>query len=392
MGCCANTSIAKFEVDVGKRDAFIKDFFNKNFKEEDDQRTGTFIKNLKKKMIITKNSVKIELDLIITIITDNPNTYSYGFWLLLDYNVNELKSKEIYVDDEIVDASKFETDGKNIKIDYKNIFNGETRKIKVFQEFEKNFNNYDSQNLFLYKIDTPVQFLIYAEDDIKIDDITNQNYTFNKELNLAYFEGKITEETTSYHGYVHYSKIINFQIYKFIPEYIKNEDEIIATKQNNSKANEQNILAIYKKIIITDYGQDIDELFKFKLSNYAPGTFISKLSRGLLKDIKYEINLVELNGKKIDYTNGESLIIINNVEARNNQFGEIHIKYKYFTNAEKNIFRQESIITSNIKNTYCKIILEIPDKYVYISSNDIFQKDRKNNNIFFLMVYQKMKY
>jgi hypothetical protein len=28
-------------------------------------------------------------------------------------------------------------------------------------------------------------------------------------------------------------------------------------------------------------------------------------------------------------------------------------------------------------------ILEIPDKYVYISSNDIFQKDRKNNNIYF---------
>ena len=383
MGCCANSSIAKFEVDIGKRDVFIKDFFNKNFNEEDDQRTGTFIKNLKKKMIITKNSVKIELDLIITIKTDNPNTYSYGFWLLLDYNVNELKSKEIYVDNEKVDVSKFETDGKNIKIDYKNIFNGETRKIKVFQEFEKNFNNYDYQNLFLYKIDTPVQFLIYTEDNIKIDDITNENYTFNKELNLAYFEGKITEETTSNHGYVYYSKIINFQIYKFIPEYIKSEDEIIATKQNNSKTSEQNILAIYKKIIITDYGQDIDELFKFKLSNYAPGSFLSKLSRGLLKDIKYEINLVELNGKKVDYTNGESLIIINNVGAGNNQFGEIHLKYKYFTNEEKNIFRKENIITSNIKDTYCKIILEIPDKYVYISSNDIFQKDRKNNNIYF---------
>ena len=59
MGCCANTSIAKFEVDVGKRDAFIKDFFNKNFKEEDDQRTGTFIKNLKKKIIITKILLKL---------------------------------------------------------------------------------------------------------------------------------------------------------------------------------------------------------------------------------------------------------------------------------------------------------------------------------------------
>jgi hypothetical protein len=162
MGCCACASKFKFEVDIGKRNAFIKDFFDRKFSEEEDQRTGTFIKNLKKKMIITKNSVKIELDLIITIKTDNPNTYSYGFWLLLDFNVNELKSKEIYIDGEKVDDSKFEADGQNIKIDYKNIFNGETRKIKVFQEFEKKINNYESQNLLLYKIDTPVQFLIYT--------------------------------------------------------------------------------------------------------------------------------------------------------------------------------------------------------------------------------------
>ena len=61
MGCCANTSGVKFEVDIGKRNAFIRDFFDKKFTEEEDQRTGVFIKNIKKKMIISKNSVKIEL-------------------------------------------------------------------------------------------------------------------------------------------------------------------------------------------------------------------------------------------------------------------------------------------------------------------------------------------
>ena len=383
MGCCANTSKVKFEVDIGKRNEFITDFFNTNFNEEEDQRTGIFIKNHRKKMIISKNSVKIEQELIVTTKFDNQNTYSDSFWILLDKNPSELKSKEIYVDDEKVDDSKFETNGSNIKIEYKGIFNGETRKIKIFQEIEKNFNDYENQSLILNKIGTPVRFLIYTEDNIKIDDITNENYVFNRDLNLAYFEGKTTKETTSSHGYVHYSKTINFQIYKFIPEYKKFEDEILTIKQNTSKEDEVSFLAIYKKIIITDYGQDIEEIYKFKLSNFEPGVFLPTISHGLLKETKHEIYFVELNGKKADYTDAESLITINNFGARNNQFGEIHIKYKYFTNEEKNILRQENIITGNTRNTYCKIILEIPNKYVFLSSNDIFQKDHKNNNIYF---------
>ena len=383
MGCCANTSKVKFEVDIGKRNEFITDFLNTNFNEEEDQRTGIFIKNHRKKMIISKNSVKIEQELIVTTKFDNQNTYSDSFWILLDKNPSELKSKEIYVDDEKVDDSKFELDGNNIKIEYKGIFNGETRKIKIFQEIEKNFNDYENQSLILNKIGTPVRFLIYTEDNIKIDDITNENYVFNRDLNLAYFEGKTTKETTSSHGYVHYSKTINFQIYKFIPEYKKFEDEILTIKQNTSKEDEVSFLAIYKKIIITDYGQDIEEIYKFKLSNFEPGVFLPTISHGLLKETKHEIYFVELNGKKADYTDAESLITINNFGARNNQFGEIHIKYKYFTNEEKNILRQENIITGNTRNTYCKIILEIPNKYVFLSSNDIFQKDHKNNNIYF---------
>lgn len=383
MGCCANSANVKFEVDIAKRNEFIKDFLNKKFKEEEDQRKGIFIKNLQKKMILSKNSVKIEQELIVTYKTDNPNNFSDSYWFLLDQNANELKSREIYVDDVKVDDSKFEENGQNIKIEYKNMFNGETRKIKVYQEIEKDLTNYQSQSLLLEKIDVPIQFIIYTEGNIRIDDITNENYTLKKELNLAYFEGKTTNETKLNHGYVYYSKKINFQIYKYIPEYLKEEDEIITKKQNTSGANEKNILAIYKKIIITDYGQDIDELYKFKLSNYEPGTFISEINHGLLKDIKYEVNLVELNEKKIDYTQGESIIKINNVNIRNNQFGEVHLKYKYFTNEEKNILRKENIITSNIKNAYCKFILEIPDKYVYLSHNDIFQKHPKSNNLYF---------
>ena len=376
MGCCGNTNI-------GKRNEFIKGFFQKKFNDGEDQRTGTFIINQKKKMIISNNSVKIEQDFIVTIKTDNPRSYSDCYWFLLDQNANELKSKQIFVDDIKVDDSKFETDGKNIKIEYKEMFNGEIRKIKVIQEIENILINYQFQKLILNEINMPVQFLIYTEGDIKMDDITNKNYKFNKELNLAYFEGKTTNETSSGHGWVYYSKKINFQIYKYIPEYKEKEEEIIATKQNNSGARVINVLAIYKKVIITDEGQDIDEIFIFKLTNYDPGTFSSNISHGLMKDTKFDVNLVELNGKKVDYTKNESTITINNLGAFNNQLGEIHVKYKYFTNEDKNLVRQESIITANAKDTYCKLILEIPNKYVYLSNKDIFQKDPNNNNMYY---------
>jgi hypothetical protein len=62
---------------------------------------------------------------------------------------------------------------------------------------------------------------------------------------------------------------------------------------------------------------------------------------------------------------------------------EIHLKYKYYTNEDKSIFRQESIITKNTKDTYCKIILKFPDNYAVFTSKDIFQKKPKKNNIYY---------
>ena len=100
-------------------------------------------------------------------------------------------------------------------------------------------------------------------------------------------------------------------------------------------------------------------------------------------DKKSEVELVELNGKKTDYSNENFSIKINNINASNNQFAEIHLKYKYFTNEDKLILRQESFLTGNTKNTYCNIILEIPDKYVVLSSKNIFQKNLKKNNQYF---------
>ena len=100
-------------------------------------------------------------------------------------------------------------------------------------------------------------------------------------------------------------------------------------------------------------------------------------------ETKYEIDLVVLNGKQVEYKGDDNSISIQNIGAFNNQFAEIHLKYRYTTVNDKQITRNESIITSNIKNSYSKLIIEMPDNYVVLSTNDIFQKDKKNNNQYY---------
>ena len=383
MGCCGAISSNDFKVDIVKRDNFINNFFKKNIElEEPEERTGIFIKNQKKKMYISKDSIKIDSEIILMLKSDDPTTYSDNFWILMDGMVKDLKSKEILIDDKKVDDSNFEINNYNIKIKYDKIFNNQTRKINIIQEIEKPLLNYDFHKLIL-KYSSLVQFLIYSSDSILIDDITNQKFILDKELNLAYFEGKLTNDTKIVeHGYINYSRQIYYQIYKYIPEFIKKEEEIITNKYNNE---EKKIvfLAKYKKINITDYGQDVEEIIKIKFINYPGGTWCTAISYGLMIDKKSEVELVELNGKKTDYSNENFSIKINNINASNNQFAEIHLKYKYFTNEHKLILRQESFLTGNTKNTYCNIILEIPDKYVVLSSKNIFQKNLKKNNQYF---------
>ena len=383
MGCCGATSNNNFVIDIAKRDKFINDFFKKKFESnEPETRAGIFIKKQKKKMYISKDSIKIDSEIILMLKSDDPTTYSDNFWILMDGMVKDLKSKEILIDDKKVDDSNFEINNYNIKIKYDKIFNNQTRKINIIQEIEKPLLNYDFHKLIL-KYSSLVQFLIYSSDSILIDDITNTKFILDKELNLAYFEGKLTNDTKIVeHGYINYSRQIYYQIYKYIPEFIKKEEEIITNKYNNE---EKKIvfLAKYKKINITDYGQDVEEIIKIKFINYPGGTWCTAISYGLMIDKKSEVELVELNGKKTDYSNENFSIKINNINASNNQFAEIHLKYKYFTNEDKLILRQESFLTGNTKNTYCNIILEIPDKYVVLSSKNIFQKNLKKNNQYF---------
>ena len=355
----------------------------KNCKEkltlfEKDSRKGLFILSQNKTVTITTNSISI-IDEIVLTVKAEPLQYADSYNYLMDYEVNKLKSKEIYVDNNKVDDSNFEIKNNYyIKIPFEKVFNDETRKIKVIQEFPNEFSNYASYEIRLRGPGVITRFLINGGEGIQIDDVTNKCFNINKGLNMACFEGKTTNEIIVNSTYLLYSKKHNYQIYEYIPEFKNKEDEIINKKETDNTI-KINILARYKKVVITDYGQEIEDIYKVKLSNYPTKIFCSTIAYPLILDTKYEINSVELNGQKVEFSVVDYNINITNFGAFNNQFGELHYKYKYFSENNNETLRQESIITNNIKNTYCKLIFEIPNNYVVLGTNDIYQKSKTND-------------
>ena len=77
---------SEIPIDTQKRDSFITNFFNKNL-DSFNEPTGTngiFIKNQKRKMKISENSINIEMDCVISVELDNPNAFfnQYNFPLI----------------------------------------------------------------------------------------------------------------------------------------------------------------------------------------------------------------------------------------------------------------------------------------------------------------------
>ena len=346
---------------------------------EKDNRKELFMLNQNKTVTITANSISI-IDEIILVEKGESLQYSNSYTYLMDYEVNKLKSKEIYIDDDKIDDTNFEIKKNEycIIIPGKKIINNDRRKIKIIQEFKNDFSNYSYYDIYLKKEGVLTSFLIKGGDDIQIDDVTNQNFKVYKSMNVAYFEGKITKEIIINNGYLLYSKKYNYQIYKYIPEFKNEENNTIKLKENDYKI-AINVLARYKKVVITDYGQEIEDIFKIKLSNYPSKMPCSKISYPLEWNFKYEINIVELNGQKVDFLIIGNSINIFKIGAFNKQFGELHFKYKYFAREIYETFRTESIITNNIKNTYCKLIIEIPNNYAVLGTNDIYLRSKSND-------------
>ena len=364
-----------------KKKEFIGNFFNKNLDLKSvEKENSIFIKSINKKMKITKDLLFVEEDIILKVNLNSQKKYYNNFWIRLDGNVNDIKSKEIYIDDIKIDDSNCEVNNSSIKLEFEKTYNQQERKIRIIQKIEKKLENFCSQKLILGKEGILAKFLIYTDDDIIIDDISNKNYIFNKELNLAYFEGITNNETEKSHGQINYSKKIHFKIYQYIPELTQDMiQNIIINKEINNES-KLNIIAKYKKIVMREYGQEIEEIDFRKVSNYPSEKYLSWHSIGLYKNIKNEIDLVEINGKKYNYEIKNDQIRIDNLKIYNNQYVEIHLKYKYFTNEDKDLYRQEKILISSIQNTYIKSIIEIPDNYCIISTKDIFKKNQEINN------------
>ena len=334
-------------------------------------------------MRISKDIITVEEDFTLKANLDSPNSYYDAFWMILDGKNNDMISKEIYIDDIKVDDSKFEVKDYSIKIGFDEVHNNETRKIRIIQKIRNQFDDYCSSQLILHKQGINARYLIYVDDDLNLDDISNKNYTLNKELNLAYFEGITTQETEDFHGFINYSKKINYLIYRYIPELSEDTlENIIRNKEINNKQN-LNYLVNYKKVVMIEYGQDIEEIILMKTSNYNSGEYLNFFSIGLYKETKNEIDLVELNGKPFSYQKNNSSIGFHNVKIYNNQFIEVHSKYKYYTNETKDIYRQENVLINNNKKTYIKSIVQIPDNYIIISTKDIFKNSPELKNTFF---------
>jgi hypothetical protein len=194
---------------------------------------------------------------------------SYSYTYLMDYEVNKFKSKEIFIDGNKVDDTNFEIKKNEycITIPNKEIINNDRRKIKIIQEFKNEFSYYSLYDIYLRKEGVLTSFLIKGDADIQFDDVTNKNFKVYKSMNIAYFEGKTSKEIIDISGYLLYSKKYNYQIYRYIPEFRNEENETIKLKESNYKI-AINILARYKKVVITDYGQEIEDIYKIKLSNY----------------------------------------------------------------------------------------------------------------------------
>ena len=364
-----------------KQNEFIDNFFAKNFRFDGiSKKNDIFITILNKKMRISKDLITVEEDFILKVNSDYSYNYYNNFFKRLDAKIDNIISKEIYIDDKKVDDSSFDIKDYFIHLKFDKTFNSQTRKVRIIQKIKKQFDDYSTQSLILDKEGMAVRYLIYLDEDLNLDDISNKDYIIKKELNLVYFKGITTNKTENIHGYLNYSKKINFIIYKYIPDL---SEDIIQNIIKNKESNKKHIfycIAKYIKILITEYGQDIEEIILKKVSNYGPGEYLTYFSIGLYKDIKKEIDIAEINGKPYTYEIIDDSIKFDNIQCYNNQFMEIHLKYKYYTNENKNIYRQENILLSSLKNSFCKSIVQIPDNYIVISTDNIFKKSQEIKN------------
>ena len=362
---------------ISKQNNFISNFFKDKIPDNipnPNSKSGIFMKNRKKLIKISSKKLEINDEFILTVINTGERYYYHKF----HYNLDSKNSDKINIkiDNKIINVEEFEKNEKMIKLEFEKLYNGQSLDIKINYEYE-NENNKDYFSLSLHmKSIGYTKFLIYAIDNIKIDKITNNSFVFENNLNLCYFEGKIDEKIN---GAVYFSRKFYFEIYDYIPEFKEKEEEIIKNKEKNKKA-KRNILSRYKLMEICDDGSIIEDIYKFKISNYKNDIYMKSFTYTFIKNTEFKIEFFKLNGKEIKYAKFNDYIKIEPFGAYDNQYAEIHIKYKYKYNKINDFYRQESFHSRNSKDTYVNYLIKFPQKYICIKTNEIFTKDILFNN------------
>ena len=142
--------IAQQKQKEGERNNFIDNFFSKNSGLNCiEQRNSFFVTNLNKKIFISKDLITVEEDFILKANLDNPNSYFHNYSFYLDPDSDNLISKEIYIDDIKADNSQYELQGCYITLKFEKTFNNQTRKVKIIEKINNQFNDYNTYPLII---------------------------------------------------------------------------------------------------------------------------------------------------------------------------------------------------------------------------------------------------
>ena len=129
-----------------------------------------------------------------------------------------------------------------------------------------------------------------------------------------------------------------------------------------------------------------------KTTNYrSPGRSITDFPIGLYENVKCEIDSCSINGKPCNFHNDDGYIIFDDARCYNNQYIETRAKYKYYTNEQKAIYRKENIVIEFLKDSYVKYIVQVPEEYVVLGTDDLFTQSSEIPNMYYYQGIPKEK-
>lgn len=175
------------EKEIEKLSEELKKYKKKVNLLEKDDRQGIFVLKQNKNVIISNNLIKISDEIIIEVKTE-PLIYYDNYYYLLDYNSEQTKIKEVYIDNLKIDETKLEIiNNSQINIQIEKTYNGQTRKIKEIQEIKNESVNYSYYPNKLEDKGALIQYCNYYNYFYYINKNSNLNLKINYKIFLVFF-------------------------------------------------------------------------------------------------------------------------------------------------------------------------------------------------------------